>query len=857
MAYSRPKKNAPFIEERLSKFAHLYAKQTELLAAHPRKPIKITLPDGAVKEGTSWETTPLQIAQGISKKFADDCVVAKVAYTGEIEGTKVVEADAEESDIEIEEEVEEGVKFVGWDLTRPLEGDCKLQLFKFDTPEGQDAFWHSSSHVLGQALEREYGGHLTIGPALDNGFYYDCFLGEKKLAQDNFQEIENAVKDIVKQAQPFERIVMTKKDALDLFAGNPFKVQLITNKVPDGSLTSSYRNGPFIDLCRGPHLTNTGKVKAFKVMKNSAAYWLGKAENDSLQRIYGVSFPSDKLLKQHLTLLEEAAKRDHRLLGKEQELFFFHPTLSPGSCFWNPAGTRIYNKLKDFMRQEYRIRGFNEVITPNIYSSALFKTSGHWQNYRDSMYGFNVEKEEWFLKPMNCPGHCILFDHRVRSYKELPLRIASFGVLHRNELSGTLSGLTRVRRFEQDDAHIFCRKDQIYKEIIGALEFLGYVYKVFGFEYTIALSTRPKKALGSKALWDEAENALKEALNDCGHPWTLNPGDGAFYGPKIDIRLTDALQRKHQCGTIQLDFQLPIRFNLQFRSDHDEALDEKKGADDGKPVNEEKDEAGEVIWREGKLRPGCERPIIIHRAIFGSIERFLAILVEHTAGRIDFWLAPRQILIVPISEKYNPYATYVAEQLHAAGFHADADISHHTLNKKVRQAQYGEQPYYYVAVVGEKELNDLSVNLRSRLQKEPIGSFTIPDLIARFKKENMPLSKPLDEIEPFEGRAPQSTAAPAGKQTASSSLSTPMSKAQGAQLRKQNSQIKFGSLELNDDIETFLEQHPYVRGFTPSKADFDLYTQFASDHAPPKTPNLLRWFEHIASFSEAERKQWL
>jgi len=755
-------KKAAWIENRASKWDVLIKKHNDMIAKQPRKPIKIILPDGKEKDGTSFETTPMMIAQEISKKLADDCMVAKVHYLEEIGGVKIADADADSSDEEIEMmgDEEQEIKYQTWDMTRPLEGSCKIQLCKYDAPEGQDTFWHSSAHVLGQALEREYGTFITIGPALDNGFYYDCYLGDIKLTQENFAEIENMAKTIVKENQAFERCTMTKQDALDLFSDNPFKVALISSKVPDDALTSVYRNGKFIDLCRGPHVPTTAKFKAFKIMKNSSAYWLGKAENDSLQRLYGVSFPTEKLLKAHLTMLEEAAKRDHRNLGKTQELFFFHPTLSPGSCFWNAAGARIYNKLCEFMRQEYRIRGFDEIITPNIYSAGLFQTSGHYQNYKDDMYGFDVEGQEWFLKPMNCPGHCLVFDHRVRSYRELPMRLASFGVLHRNELSGTLSGLTRVRRFQQDDAHIFCRPDQLGQEIKGALDFLSYVYEVFGYEYTIALSTRPKKALGGKALWDVAEAELKKALTDHGHPWALNPGDGAFYGPKIDIRLTDALGRKHQCGTIQLDFQLPIRFNLQYRSETDgvkegiapEATDKKE------EEKVEKDEKGNVIWREGKLKSGMERPIIIHRAILGSLERFTAILIEHTAGKLDFWVAPRQVCVVPISEKYNPYASWIAKTLHNQGFHAEADVGKDQLKKKIRNAQFGEMPYFYVACVGEKELQDMTVALSTKTGAS--GTFTIPDLLAKLEKENMPSSKTLKKIEPFEGRMPASSAAP-------------------------------------------------------------------------------------------------
>ncbi|CAK9112756.1 Threonine--tRNA ligase 1 [Durusdinium trenchii] len=377
-------------------------------------------------------------------------------------------------------------------------------------------------------------------------------------------------------------------------------------------MTSCYRCGDLVDLCRGPHLPNTNRAKAFMVTKNSAAYWLGDQNLDSLQRLYGIAFPNDKLLKEYKKFQEEAAKRDHRNIGKQQELMMFHPVMSPGCCFWFPLGTRVYNKLMDFMRSEYRLRGFQEVVTPNMYDARLFLASGHYQNYKDDMYSLDVEKQEWMLKPMNCPGHFVMFDARVRSYKELPLRYADFGVLHRNEASGALTGLTRVRRFQQDDAHIFCRPDQIKSEVASALDFLDFVYKIFGFKASYALSTRPKKALGSKEIWDNAEVQLKAALDQSGREWSLNPGDGAFYGPKIDIRLQDAMKRKHQCGTIQLDFNGPIRFNLQYR---------KEGVEE----TEDTEEKGEFKGAEEKNAKGAMSVVFKRIPIGGSAAVFKAL----------------------------------------------------------------------------------------------------------------------------------------------------------------------------------------------------------------------------------------
>lgn len=475
------------------------------------------------------------------------------------------------------------------------------------------------------------------------------------MKEDDFKVLDELTKKIVKEKQPFERLEMKKSDLLEMFKYNEFKLRILNEKVTTDT-TTVYKCGPLIDLCRGPHVRHTGKVKAMAITKSSATYWEGNSEAESLQRVYGISFPDSKLLKEWKTFQEEAAKRDHRKLGREQELFFFHE-LSPGSCFFLPKGAHIYNKLVEFIRQEYWKRGFQEVVSPNVYNAKLWMTSGHWEHYAENMFRFEVEKEQFGLKPMNCPGHCLIFDHGVRSWKELPLRMADFGVLHRNELSGALTGLTRVRRFQQDDAHIFCRPDQIKVEIEGALDFLKHVYSTFGFTYNLKLSTRPDKFLGEASVWNEAEKMMEESLNGSGLKWTLNPGDGAFYGPKIDITLMDALKRQHQCATIQLDFQLPIRFNLAYVDDKGEK----------------------------------KRPVIIHRAILGSVERMIAILVESTGGKWPFWISPRQVMVVPIGPVFNDYALHVRNQIQEAGFVCEADVDDsNTLNKKVRNAQLAQ-----------------------------------------------------------------------------------------------------------------------------------------------------------------------
>ncbi|XP_066245938.1 threonine--tRNA ligase 1, cytoplasmic isoform X1 [Euwallacea similis] len=651
-----------YIAERLTLWNKLKAQYDAEVALKPEAPIKVTLPDGRVIEGIAWKTTMYDVARGISQGLADNAVISKV-------------------------------NGVLWDLDRPLEGDCKVQLLKFDDPEAQAVFWHSTAHILGEALERVYGGCLCYGPPIENGFYYDMWLDDKGISQTDFPYVEGLMKNIAKEKQPFERLEMTKQDLLEMFKYNPFKVRILNEKV-DTPTTTVYRCGPLIDLCRGPHVRHTGKIKALKVTKNSSTYWEGKADAETLQRVYGISFPDNKQLKEWEKFQEEAAKRDHRKIGKEQELFFFHE-LSPGSCFFQPRGAHIYNTLVELMKKEYRKRGFQEVVSPNIYNAKLWQTSGHWAHYAENMFSFDVEKEKFALKPMNCPGHCLIFDNRIRSWRELPLRLADFGVLHRNELSGALTGLTRVRRFQQDDAHIFCAPEQIKQEMKGCLDFLKHIYSVFGFTFDLVLSTRPEKYLGEIEIWNEAEKALSESLDDFGEAWKENPGDGAFYGPKIDITIRDALNRAHQCATIQLDFQLPIRFNLNFVS-----------------------ESGEK-----------RRPVIIHRAILGSVERMIAILTESYGGKWPFWLSPRQVMVVPVGPNYDEYAEEVKQKLYEAGIMAEVDVDHgDTLNKKIRNAQLAQ--FNFILVVGEKEKSSNTVNVRTR-DNVVHGEVSVEDLLGK------------------------------------------------------------------------------------------------------------------------------
>lgn len=579
-----------------------------------------------------------------------------------------------------------------FDMQRPLESDCTMEFLGFDDEEGRSVFWHSSAHVLGEACEEHYGCHLCMGPPVEDGFYYEMYMEQHQVSSKDYPILETLMKKIVKDQQPFERLVVEKTDLLEMFKHNQFKLRLIRDKIPDGGSTTVYRCGPLIDLCRGPHVTSTGRIKALKVVKNSSSYWLGSAENESLQRIYGISFPDTKLLKEWEEFQKKASESDHRLIGKQQELFFFHEW-SPGSCFFLPTGAYIYNTLIEFIRSEYRKRGFSEVITPNIYNYRLWEQSGHWENYRENIFQFDVEKERFALKPMNCPGHCLIFNHRPRSYRELPLRFADFGVLHRNELSGTLTGLTRVRRFQQDDAHIFCTHEQLTEEIMGTFDFLKHVYGIFGFTFTLALATRPEKFLGDIETWNQAEKQLEEALNRSGFQWVLNAGDGAFYGPKIDIRIMDALKRRHQCATIQLDFQLPLRFNLKYST-----ADQKE-----------------------------EHPVIIHRAILGSVERMIAILTENYYGKFPLWLSPKQICIIPVAQHFDQYAKSVQEIFHRNSFNVDVDFSGDTLPKKVRNAQMHR--YNYLFVVGEKEMEHQTVAIRIR-DHEKLTTLSINEALA-------------------------------------------------------------------------------------------------------------------------------
>ena len=728
----------PFVQERIRVYEEIKARRAAELAdavAYPREAITVKLLCAAPLAGvevqaTSWSSLPIQLGKSLAgkeeqdafKAVAKDAVVAKVYYTSRVgavtrlaDGSGVAEEEAKD-DGSAGTAAAAPKKGQLWDLLRPLEGSCEIEFLTFDDPEGRAVFWHSSAHVLGECLECGWGCHLTVGPPIQSGFFYDAYMGTRVVDEDMKRDLEAKAKQVctVKQAglqqggQGFERLVLSKEEALQLFAGNPFKVAMIRGKIPDGGFTTAYRCGPMIDLCMGPHVPNTRAIKAFAVLSASSTYFAGKSDHDALQRVYGVSFPSEERLAQHLSDLREAKENDHRQRGRELELFFFHP-LSPGSAFFEPAGARLYNTLIAFIRAEYRVRGYSEVVTPNIFHVGLWKISEHWNHYKENMFSFtdgeelapganpaDADAHLFALKPMNCPGHCLVFAHRERSYRDLPLRMADFGVLHRNELSGALTGLTRVRRFQQDDAHIFCTRSQMKQEVLGALHFMKFVYSTFGMTYRLERSTRPAKATGldtaeGRALWDEAEAALADAMDEFQGPgtWRDNPGDGAFYGPKIDIKVFDAQHRTHQCATIQLDFQLPRKFKLQYTAE------------------------------TGAL----DHPVMVHRAMLGSLERMIAILVEHFRGRFPFWLAPRQIMVVPMlagtadqQAENAAYARRVAARL--AEFFVDVPTGandHH--NDAMKKAF--ERGYKFVLCVGPAEVKDERVSVEGR---HPYGS---------------------------------------------------------------------------------------------------------------------------------------
>ncbi|WP_421385051.1 threonine--tRNA ligase [Bacillus salacetis] len=562
-----------------------------------------------------------------------------------------------------------------YDLKRPLEEDAAIELFDISSNEGIEMMRHSSAHILAQAVRRLYGKvHLGVGPVIENGFYYDLDL-DKNLSESELERIEKEMKKIISENHQIKREELSRKEAKELFASDPLKLELI-EEIPEGEKLTIYRQGEFVDLCRGPHLPSTGMVKAFKLTHVSGAYWRGDSDNKMLQRVYGAAFPSKEALDDYFIFIEEAQKRNHRKLGNELELFMFSEE-APGMPFYLNNGQKIRNELEFFLKQLQHSYEYEEVRTPIMMNRRLWEQSGHWDHYKDNMYFSEVDDQSFALKPMNCPGHMLIFKNKLHSYRDLPIRMAEFGQVHRHEFSGALNGMLRVRTFCQDDAHIFVTPDQIEEEITSALKLIDYVYSTFGFQYDIELSTRPDDYMGEESLWDKAEESLKNVLKKLGYHFTINEGDGAFYGPKIDIHIKDALKRSHQCATVQLDFQMPEKFDLHYVDENNQKV----------------------------------RPVVIHRAVFGSIDRFLGILIEHFAGAFPVWLAPQQVCIIPVSHQHHhEYGEKIYKRLKQEGIRVEFDIREEKMGYKMREAQMKKIPY--ILVVGDNEKENGSVNVR-------------------------------------------------------------------------------------------------------------------------------------------------
>ena len=637
--------------------------------------MNIKFPDGSIKQFEEG-TTPLQIAESISNRLAQDVLAATV--------------DGEE-----------------WDLTRPIVGDGELKLYKWDDPEGKHAFWHTSAHLLAEALQELYPGvKFGIGPAIENGFYYDIDPGENVITSADFAKIEAKMAELVSKKEAVVRKEISKEDALKMFGdrNETYKCELIS-ELEDGKITT-YTQGQFTDLCRGPHIPTTASIKAVKILSLAGAYWRGDETRNQLVRVYGISFPKKKMLDEYLVMLEEAKKRDHRKIGKEMELFMFSEKVGKGLPLWLPKGTELRLRLQEFLRKIQRRYEYQEVITPPIGNKMLYVTSGHYAKYgKDSFQPIHTpeEGEEYFLKPMNCPHHCEIFKNTPHSYRDLPLRIAEFGTVCRYEQSGELHGLTRVRSFTQDDAHIFCRPDQVKDEFLRVMDIISIVFRSMKFEnFEAQISLRDKvnreKYIGSEENWDKAEQSIIEACEEKGLPARIEYGEAAFYGPKLDFMVKDAIGRRWQLGTIQVDYNLPERFELEYT-----------GSDNQK-----------------------HRPVMIHRAPFGSMERFVAVLLEPTAGNLPIWLSPEQAVILPISEKFNDYADEVRRTLAEKGIRATVDSRNEKIGKKIRDNELKRIPY--MLVVGEKEVNNCEISVRKQGEGDK-GSVKIATFAENFARE--------------------------------------------------------------------------------------------------------------------------
>ncbi|MTV49009.1 threonine--tRNA ligase [Heliobacillus mobilis] len=606
--------------------------------------VKVTLKDGAVREFPQG-TTVAEVAAALSRKLAQHAVA------GKLDG-----------------------KVVG--LTTPIEKDAFVEILTFDDPEGRDVYRHSSSHLLAQAVQRLFPGtRLGIGPAINEGFYYD-FDSEHKFTPEDLQAIEKEMDQIIKEDLPIVRREVSREEAIRFFQeiGESYKVELVED-LPEDAVISMYSQGDFIDLCAGPHLPTTGQIKAMRLMSLAGAYWRGSEKNKMLQRIYGTSFPKKAELDDYLHRLEEAKRRDHRKLGQELELYTIMEE-GPGFPFFFPKGMIIRNELEKYWREQHAKAGYQEIRTPIILNRSLWERSGHWDHYKENMYFTQIDEQDFCVKPMNCPGSMLVYKNSIHSYRDLPLRMAELGLVHRHEISGALHGLMRVRCFTQDDAHIFMLPSQIKEEIMGVIDLVDRFYKTFGFDYHIELSTKPEKAMGSDEIWELATSSLEDALKSKGMDYKINPGDGAFYGPKIDFHLKDCLGRTWQCGTIQLDFQMPERFDLTY------------------------------VGEDGQKH----RPVMIHRVVFGSIERFIGILTEHFAGAFPAWLAPVQVRVLPITDRHHAYAQKVLAHLAERGIRAEVDDRNEKIGYKIREGQVKKIPY--LLVVGDKEAENGAVAVR-------------------------------------------------------------------------------------------------------------------------------------------------
>ena len=611
--------------------------------------------------------TPYQIAESISAGLA------RVACAAKIDGK-------------------------GCDLRTPIENDCAVEILTFDDPYGKKAFWHTTSHVLAQAVKRLYPEvKPTIGPAIEEGFYYD-FDSDQPFTPDVLEKLEAEMKKIVKENEKIERFTLPREEAIAFMKerNEPYKVELIED-LPEGEVISFYRQGEFVDLCAGPHLMATGTIKAFKLTQCNSAYWRGDAKNKTLQRVYGISYTKKDELEAYLTRIEEAKKRDHRKLGKELGLFALLDE-GPGFPFFLPKGMVLRNTLLEYWREVHKRYGYVEISTPMILNRALWERSGHWDHYKENMYTTVIDDTDFAIKPMNCPGGMLVYKLEPHSYRDLPLRVAELGLVHRHELSGALHGLFRVRCFTQDDAHIFMTWDQMKDEIKNVVRLFDEVYSVFGLTYQIEVSTMPEDHIGDVKDWDFATETLEAAVKEMGKDYVINEGDGAFYGPKLDFHLADSLGRTWQCGTIQLDMQLPERFELEYT-----------GADNEK-----------------------HRPVMIHRVVLGSVERFIGVITEHFAGAFPLWLSPVQVSVIPISNAFNDYAQEVRDRLDAAGIRVEADLRNETMKLKIREAQLQKTPY--MLVVGEREQNENAASVRNR-KGENLGAMSVDEVIAKLRRE--------------------------------------------------------------------------------------------------------------------------